>query len=43
VVHNPDEARFGGPRQSFGPPGFHRDDGDRFPLTNRACSAGPTG
>jgi phage shock protein PspC (stress-responsive transcriptional regulator) len=43
VVHNPDEARFGGPRQSFGPPGFHRDDGDRFPLTNRACSVGPTG
>jgi phage shock protein PspC (stress-responsive transcriptional regulator) len=38
VVHNPDEARFGGPHSSWGPPGFHRDDGDRFPLTNRACT-----
>lgn len=37
VVHDPSEARFNGPHESFGPPGFHRDDGDRFPLTNRAC------
>jgi phage shock protein PspC (stress-responsive transcriptional regulator) len=40
VVHDPSEARFGGPNESFGPPGFHRDDGDRFPLTNRACTQG---
>jgi phage shock protein PspC (stress-responsive transcriptional regulator) len=40
VVHDPSEARFGGPHQSWGPPGFHRDDGDRFPQTNRACTEG---
>jgi phage shock protein PspC (stress-responsive transcriptional regulator) len=43
VVHNPSEARYGGPDESIGPPGFHRDNGDRFPLTNRACSVGPRG
>jgi len=43
VVHDPSEARFGGSHRSFGPPGFHRDDGDRFPLTNRACTQGPRG
>jgi phage shock protein PspC (stress-responsive transcriptional regulator) len=43
VVHNPNEARFDGPHRSIGPPGFHRDDGDRFPLTNRACTQGPRG
>jgi phage shock protein PspC (stress-responsive transcriptional regulator) len=40
VVHDPSEARFGGPNRGWGPPGFHRDDGDRFPLTNRACTQG---
>jgi phage shock protein PspC (stress-responsive transcriptional regulator) len=40
IVHNPGQARFDGPDSSFGPPGFHRDNGDRFPLTNRACVAG---
>jgi phage shock protein PspC (stress-responsive transcriptional regulator) len=43
VVHNPSQARFDGPHRSVGPPGFHRDDGDRFPLTNRACSEQPRG
>jgi phage shock protein PspC (stress-responsive transcriptional regulator) len=43
VVHDPSEARFAGPHQTFGPPGFHRDDGDRFPLTNRACVEAPRG
>jgi phage shock protein PspC (stress-responsive transcriptional regulator) len=43
VVHNPREARFHGPHRTFGPPGIHRDDGDRFPLTNRACTQGPRG
>jgi len=43
VVHDPSEARFDGPHRSVGPPGFHRDDGDRFPLTNRACTQGPRG
>jgi phage shock protein PspC (stress-responsive transcriptional regulator) len=38
VVHDPSEARFDGPHGSWGPPGFHRDNGDRFPLTNRACA-----
>jgi phage shock protein C len=40
VVHDPSQARFGGSHATWGPPGFHRDDGDRFPLTNRACVAG---
>ncbi|HEX3317159.1 MAG TPA: PspC domain-containing protein [Solirubrobacteraceae bacterium] len=40
IVHHPNQARFNGPHRSFGPPGFHRDDGDRFALTNRACVAG---
>jgi phage shock protein PspC (stress-responsive transcriptional regulator) len=43
VVHDPSEARYGGSNQTYGPPGFHRDNGDRFPLTNRACIEGPRG
>ena len=43
VVHDPAEARFGAPHRTFGPPGLHRDSGERFPLTNRACTQGPRG
>ena len=42
VVHEPNEARFNGPHGNVGPSGFG-DTGDRFPLTNRACSERPRG
>ena len=44
VVHNPDEARFGGPRQSFARrPASTATTATASRSTNRACSAGPTG